>query len=209
MQYELENKKYNVEIIKKGNKNTYIRIDGQLNIVVTTNFFTTKKMVKNILDQNVSAIIKMINKKEKEKNKDNDFYYLGKKYNIVFTNIDEVVVDDNYIFIKKDKLDKWYKKQMNLLFNERLKYNYDLFEENIPFPSLRIRTMKTRWGVCNIKTKNITLNSMLLKYSVDKLDYVIIHELSHLIYPNHSKDFWNLVCKYCPNYKVIRKELKE
>ena len=98
---------------------------------------------------------------------------------------------------------------MQTIFSERLKYNYDLFEENIPFPSLRIRKMKTRWGVCNVKTKTVTLNSLLLKYEIDKLDYVIIHELSHLIYANHSKDFWNLVSKYCPKYKEMRKALKE
>ena len=68
--------------------------------------------------------------------------------------------------------------------------------------------MSTRWGVCNKKTKTITLNSELVKYNIDKLDYVIIHELSHFIYFNHSKSFWNQVGKYCPNYKQIRKDLK-
>ena len=37
----------------------------------------------------------------------------------------------------------------------------------------------------------------------------IIHELSHLLYPNHSKDFWRIVEKYCPNYKKLRKQLRE
>ena len=69
--------------------------------------------------------------------------------------------------------------------------------------------MTTRWGVCNKKTKTITLNSELIKYSIDKLDYVIIHELSHFIHFNHSKEFWLLVSKYCPRYKEIRKELRD
>ena len=74
---------------------------------------------------------------------------------------------------------------------------------------LKIRKMKTRWGVCNKKTKTITLNSELMKYSIDKLDYVIVHELSHFIYFDHSKNFWKQVEKYCPCYKKIRKELKD
>lgn len=209
MEFELNNKIYNVLVVKKNNKNTYLRIDDELNIVVTTNFFTTKKMIQIILKNNSKQILKMIEKKENEINKNSEFYYLGKKYNVVYTNLDDINIDGNYIYAKKDKLDKWYKNQMKNLFSERLKYNYDLFEENIPFPSLRIRTMKTRWGVCNIKTKTVTLNSLLLKYSVDKLDYVIVHELSHLVHANHSKEFWNLVSKYCPEYKKIRKELKE
>ena len=48
----------------------------------------------------------------------------------------------------------------------------------------------------------------IIKLDIKYLDYVIVHELSHLIYPNHSKDFWNLVYKYCPNYKLYRKEMK-
>ena len=69
--------------------------------------------------------------------------------------------------------------------------------------------MKTRWGVCYRKSKTITLNTRLLEYDISCLDYVIIHELSHFIHPNHSKEFWKLVSKYCNNYKDMRKKLKD
>ncbi len=209
MQFNIDDKTYNIVIIKKHNKNTYIRIDEELNIVVTTGIFTTKKMIIDILEKNEKAIIRMLNQKEKELNKKNNFYYLGKEYQLILTNLDEIKFDGNYLYANNKKFNNWYKKQMQTIFSERLKYNYDLFEESIPFPNLRIRTMKTRWGVCNIKTKTVTLNSLLLRYEIDKIDYVIIHELSHLIYANHSKDFWKLVSKYCPKYKEMRKALKE
>ena len=90
-----------------------------------------------------------------------------------------------------------------------LDYNYNLFDEKIPYPILKIRLMKTRWGVCNRRSNTVTLNTKLIEYSLEKLDYVIIHELSHFVHFNHSKNFWNLVSKYCPNYKLIRKELKD
>ena len=85
---------------------------------------------------------------------------------------------------------------------------YQVFEEKIPNPKLKFRKMKTRWGVCNRKENAITLNTDLLKYDLEKLDYVIIHELSHFVHFNHSKEFWLLVEKYCPYYKRIRKELR-
>ncbi len=209
MQFNIDDKTYDIVIIKKSNKNTYIRIDDELNIVVTTGLFTTKKMVADLIKKNEKAIIRMLNQKEKEVNKKDKFYYLGKEYQLILTNLDEINFDGDYLYANSKKFNSWYKKQMQTLFSERLKYNYDLFEEKIPFPSLRIRTMKTRWGVCNIKTKTVTLNSLLLRYEIDKIDYVIIHELSHLIYANHSKDFWKLVSKYCPKYKEMRKALKE
>ena len=83
-----------------------------------------------------------------------------------------------------------------------------MFEESILLPNLKIRKMKTRWGVCNIKTNNITLNFYLSRYNIECLDYVIIHELAHLLEANHSKKFWNIVSKYCSNYKDIRKKLR-
>ena len=55
--------------------------------------------------------------------------------------------------------------------------------------------MTSRWGVCNIKNHNVTLNLELSKYDISALDYVIVHELSHLIEFNHSKNFWNIVEK--------------
>ena len=81
--------------------------------------------------------------------------------------------------------------------------------EDIPVPNLKIRKMRTRWGVCNTKNHNVTLNYNLYKYDIECLDYVIIHELSHFIFPNHSKNFWQQVSKYCPNYKEIRRKLKD
>ena len=68
--------------------------------------------------------------------------------------------------------------------------------------------MKSKWGVCNITKKIVTLNLDLIKLDKKYLDYVIIHELSHLIHPNHSKAFWVLVSKYEKNYKLYRKEMK-
>ena len=69
--------------------------------------------------------------------------------------------------------------------------------------------MKTRWGVCNIISHTITLNLELMKRDISYLDYVIIHEMSHLIYGDHSSRFWALVEANMPNYKKYRDEMKE
>ena len=106
-------------------------------------------------------------------------------------------------------LEKYLDNKIKEVFSEHLKYYYDNYLEDIPKPNLKIRKMSTRWGVCNLRNKNVTLNYYLYKYDIECLDYVIVHELSHFIYPDHSKLFWNQVSKYCKNYKELRKKLKE
>ena len=210
MKYKIGEEYYEVVIEKKNNKNTYLRVKEDLTILITTNFFTTKHSVKKLLDDHKEDLVKMIAKKRKEKEKEENFYYLGKKYDIieVYT-MDNIEFNDNYVLVKsKDVLDKWLKKEMKRLFQERLDYWFDVFEEDIPYPKLKIRKMKTRWGVCNKRDNSVTLNSNLIKYNEACLEYVIVHELSHFVHFDHSKDFWNLVKKYCPRYKEITKELK-
>ncbi len=72
---------------------------------------------------------------------------------------------------------------------------------------VRIRDIKYAWGSCSAN-KNITISYKLIRYSRQAIRYVILHELCHIKYMNHSKDFWNLVAKYMPNYKELKKEYK-
>lgn len=211
MKYEIDNEIYDVIIEKKNNKNLYIRVKDDLTILVTTNFLTSKKQIIEVLNQNQDYLRKMIIKRKKELEKREYVLYLGNKYDLVFSNLFErVEIDGNKIYAKdKTQFDKWYKKQMQKIFDERYELLYNNFEEEIPHFRMRIREMKTRWGVCNVKSKTITLNSRLIEYPLEALDYVIIHELSHLIHFNHSSSFWNLVRKYKPDYKKIRKLLRE
>ena len=72
---------------------------------------------------------------------------------------------------------------------------------------VRIRDIKYAWGSCSAN-KNVTISYKLIYYSKDAIKYVILHELCHTKYMNHSKAFWDLVANYMPNYKEIKKEFK-
>ena len=78
---------------------------------------------------------------------------------------------------------------------------------NLKPNNIRIRDISYAWGSCSTN-KNITISLKLIKYSKEAIKYVILHELCHLKYMNHSKNFWNLVEKYMPDYKEIKKEFK-
>lgn len=211
MIYKLDGKEYNVEIVRKNNKNMYLRVKDANTFLVTTSYFTNDMQVKRFLDNNNAFLRNAIEHKEKELAKNDTFYYLGKTYDIIEVSIlDSISFEGSRIYVpNKKNLDKWLKNEMVRIFKERLEYNYNLFTENIPFPKLKIRNMKTRWGVCNRRDTSVTLNSNLIKEDIEKIDYVIIHELSHLVHFDHSKAFWETVSKYSPRYKQIRKEMRE
>ena len=208
MKIEIDGYEYDIDIIKKNNRNTYVRVkDGK--IVVTTNYLTSKNSIIKLINDNKDSIVKMINKDSKKKDKNENFYYFGKKYDVIYGFNDIDISDDKIYVYDKKCLDKYINKNIYDIYLERLNYWYNVFEEDIPVPNLKIRKMTSRWGVCNIKNHNVTLNYQLSKYDICCLDYVIVHELSHFIHPNHSRDFWNLVGKYYPRYKECRKMLKE
>ncbi len=211
MEFILDGTPYEVVIERKNNKNLYIRIKEDMKIYVTCNYFTTKNTIKKVLEENEKSLIRMINKVNKDNTNSSKFFYLGKSYDIINdSSISKVTIDGNKIYTKdKAMLDKWYKNEIIRVFDERYVYVFNHFDENIKSPILKIRTMKTRYGVYNKKNHTITLNSKLIEFDIEKIDYVIIHELSHIIHFNHSKNFWSLVGKYCKDYKRIRKEMRE
>ena len=205
-EYIYNDKKYNIEIVRKNNKNTYLRVKDN-KIIVSTNYFTTKKQIIKLIEDNTTFINKALDKSIKKK-EDDHFKLFGKSYDIIYGSFNTEINNDK-IYTKDEKaFNKYFTKYIKNIYSERLDYWYNIFEENIPYPNLKIRKMTSRWGVCNIKNHNVTLNLELSKYDISALDYVIVHELSHFIHHNHSKDFWLLVGKYYPNYKDIRKMLR-
>ena len=208
--YRLDGISYKVLVVKKNNKNTYIKIKDDLTIYVTTNYLTSKRDVKTILDNEKNFLRKALSRTRKKMEKEELFYYLGEKYDIILVPFDNIEIDKGKIYVKDEKtLEKWLKREIKRIFTERLEYNYDLFDEDIPFPKLKIRSMKTRWGVCNKRDNSVTLNSKLIKYSIHEIDYVIIHELSHFVHFDHSREFWETVRIHMPDYKKAMAVLKE
>ncbi len=211
MVFSFNNEDYNIYIEKKiRTKNIYLRVKEDLNIYVTCHTFTTNKEIVNLIENNKDKIIKMIERRKKSKEKEESFYYLGKKYDLVYINSPGITFGEDKVFVNSDfNLNKWYLKMASNIFKEEFDKMYDAFIYDIPYPSLTIRKMKTRWGVCNTKACKVTLNLELIKKNPLYLDYVIVHELSHLLHPNHSKAFWQCVEDNFKDYKKIRKELRK
>lgn len=205
----IEDISYEVIIKRKKIKHTYIRVSDDLKIIITTSKAVTRKMIKELLSKKINSIKKMINRQQK-KLRNNDFI-LGYPVDIVVvSNLKKPEFYNNKLYLSdKNKLEAAKKIIAKDLFKERLNYRYSLFKEEIPYPILKIRKMKTRWGVCNPQKETITLNLDLINKEIKYIDYVIVHELIHFIHANHSSDFWNLVAQYINDYKEIKRELRD
>ncbi len=127
--------------------------------------------------------------------------------------ISTIFLDQNQLYINsKNKqeiareIKAWYIKEALSYLNER-----NIFwckKMNLKINRLTIKEQKTCWGSCSSK-KNINYNWRIIMAPLSVIDYLIIHELSHLIHLNHSADFWDHVAFYCPNYKDERNWLKK
>jgi predicted metal-dependent hydrolase len=210
MEIIINDKKYNLYIERKNNKNMYLRVKND-GIYVTTNYLISDRKVIYFVESNYNFIEKASEKVLKKEKKKEEFYYLGKCYQvIIMNNASKIEFFDDRVFVKnKTYLSTFLSHEAERIFSDRLKECYSLFDENIPYPKMMVWKMKRKWGYCNKREKLIKLNFDLIKYSINEIDYVIIHELCHLIEFNHSRKFWSLVKKYMPNYKEAQKILKE
>lgn len=206
MKIELDGINFEVIITKKRIKNIYFRVKEDLKIYVNCNTLCSNNYIEKLLLENKKDIIKMYNNMLDKKEEKTSIYYLGNEMNYIYSN--KIKIDEDTIYGPSiDKINEYLEKNSLKIFKSRLDRIKILFDD-LPEFRLRIRNMKTRWGVCNKSSMTVTLNTNLIHKDVTLIDYVIIHELCHFKHMDHSNAFWNEVEKYYPYYKLARKRLK-
>ena len=142
------------------------------------------------------------------------FFFLGESYSlqILETEKPKLALQGEYFQLAKSALpqaeqhfEKWYKKEARKIFTERIEFYAK--EYGFEYEKLKLSSARTRWGSCSLKG-NINLTWRLIMAPIKIIDYVIVHELSHLREHNHSKAFWKQVEAILPDYKSRRKWLK-
>jgi predicted metal-dependent hydrolase len=186
--------KMNVDFIKSTKiKNIYMKILDDENIQIKSNIYFTIDNAKDLINDKRNWILKHIKKYQYNKLSSKEFFYLGKVYNLKDFNIDILSLDDFYTLKAKNTIHKIVNEYSNKM---------NLYPNNIKF-----RKNKTIWGSCSF-INNISFNIYLMKLPLNAIIYVVIHELAHIKYKNHSKKFWNLVELFCTEYKVIQNLIK-
>ena len=173
---------------------------------------------------------KIISNENKKYISGESFYLLGKMLRLKVCNSSEnsnlnenpeniVYSNGIYLFLQtknpesrplKERLVKeFYKNIATSKYKELAEKVYPIFRKyKVTFPQIKIRKMKSRWGSCLPEKNTIILNSDLILYPESCIEYVIVHEFSHFLYPNHSRQFYNFMTIVMPDWKA-KKEILE
>lgn len=215
----------NIQIIKKDVKNITLKVKPTCEVILTAPLLTTDEYIEYILKKRKDWISKKrafyqenYKPQMKEYVSGENVKYLGKNYRLKIIQSDEecVKLQCGYIQIflkdkdnfekKKRMLNEWYLLKSQNYFKKIITKYSSLINVNVQ--KIRIRQMKTRWGSCNKSKSYINLNSELIKKPSSAIEYVIFHELAHLIHPNHSKEFYNYLSTYMPDWKKRKEQLE-
>lgn len=221
----------NCKIIYKKIKNIYIQIkDGKVIIKVPylTKYDYIEKNIKGKKDWIINNLNKqsLLNKYKNPCKNGDPIYILGKLYyiRIIYTEKkrSSIYSDSTYVYCEinnsnfylEEKQRIEVKKLIDKLYKTIAVQEVQAAMENVyKYTGLQpqeynIKKLKATWGICS-NNKKISINQNLMAYSRHAIEYVCLHEICHLKYMNHSKEFWNMIEKYMPDYKLAKQELKE
>lgn len=217
-------------LTRKSVKNINLRIKPDGRVLVSANNRVPASFIDAFVVQKQAFILSALVRVEEKRNQMQDmprqyvsgecFRLLGKSFclQVVESENEGVSIEgDSLVLRVRDKADfdrrkmtmeKWLRAYQMTVFGELAAQTYELFRNyNVPFPVIKIRTMKTRWGSCHPNKGIITLNSRLIAASRECIAYVVVHEFAHFIHPNHSRQFWDCVSMIMPDWRERKKEL--
>lgn len=179
-------------IVKKGTKNLYARMDENGVINLSIPYFVNKKIIEKFVIDSYLKLNKKKNKKKKCIIENDMVKILGINYEIKdIDNLDYLLTSKLKMYLKNNYLDIC--KRMNI--------------DNIP--SVMLKRVKGYLGQYNKRKHQITLNILITHLDEKCVEYVLIHELTHIKYMNHQQEFWKEVSVHCPDYKRLRNKCKK
>lgn len=216
-------------LTRKKVKNVNLRIrekDGS--IQVSAPYGVSTDFIDGFVASNSDFIFKALEKCRVLENKKKDFsqgdeiYYLGEKYALVTkkADINSVEILKNEVVIsmcepentgkRAGLLEEWLEGERNRVFYEVFEGIFPVFELlGIKRPVLIFKNSVSRWGYCQMQKGIVMMNKQLICVPLPLIEYLVLHELTHFIYPDHSKSFWDFMTRFMPDCKNRRNLLKK
>lgn len=220
--------KIQIKVQFKKIKNMYIRVyppDGEV-VVTAPELMTMDQIQKNLsvhkkwLSKKVLKFKSMKTLLDKQEALPEYLHVWGKLHKIVYREGQ----NKNSISMERSRINVYMRRGFDLEKKKKLLYDWtrrQLIEEaqvlltkwenriGVQVNRLQARKMKTRWGSCNIRKKKINLNTALFVLDKEALEYVLVHEMVHLIEPSHNHNFKTLMTAFLPDWKERKKLLLE
>ncbi|WP_338950802.1 SprT family zinc-dependent metalloprotease [Fusobacterium nucleatum] len=209
-------------VTKKKIKNFIIRIYPDLRIAVSVPLHASNKDIENFIQSKkewIETTLKKIKIAKENKNnlKENIIKILGKEREkkIIESDLERIRLTDTSIYIYSKNIDtleiekklfEWEFEELKNILEKNLEKYTKLLNTNINY--YQIKKISSAWGIYHKKENYISFNFDLIEKDIECIEYVVLHELCHIFYMNHQKDFWTLLEKYMPDYKIRRKKLK-
>ena len=208
-----------MKIIKKKIKNIYIRVEENGTVKVSAPIHTPDSVIEKLIEKNRKKLEKIVAEKKenlidyskaevmpflggfvpikKIKSNKNRFEFKGGK---LFLHLKEGTGKEieNLIF-------KWYFNEAEKIITKFIKKYSPIIPKKIN--RIRIKKMKTRWGSCNSAKGYLNFNVKLVQKPLKGIEYVVVHELTHLIHANHGKEFYNTLERFLPDWKEAKQTL--
>lgn len=216
----------NVDVELKKIKNIHMRIysqDGRVYMSVpeVLGFEGAKKFALGKIDWINKNLAKFANRpqiKPLQYISGEQHFFLGKKYHLQIIEKSGrplVTISDDIMILqvkplsgmeeRKQTLEKWYRKQLEQIIPRYISKWEPLIKVRVK--DFGIRKMKTKWGVCNVRTKIIRFNLELAKRPLQSLEYIVVHEMVHLLERRHNKKFYSYMNYFLPDWRQYKTEL--
>lgn len=218
----------NVEVVLKDIKNIHLSVyppNGRIKIAAplrmdleTIKIYTISKL--SWIKQQQKKLLSQPRESIREYITQESHYYLGKRYLLKIVEVDakpKVILKHKHIILyirpntntekRKEILENWYREKLKEHTADFIKKWEPTMQVTVN--EFGIKKMKTKWGTCNIEAKRIWLNLELAKKPLNCIEYIVIHEMVHLLERNHNQRFIAFMNNFLPFWKEIRKELNQ
>ena len=217
-----------VEIIRKNIKNVHLKVYRELKVAISVPIYAEKSWIESFVQDKKDWIGKQLEKYIKSSGYNNlldlksgsSTQFLGRDLRVylVQSQKEKIEQDEKSVTIylndvenkarENSLFENWWRERAEEIYVKLVNQFMPIFARHgVNKPQVVIRKMKTLWGSCSKHLNKITLNEYLLKADIRCIEYVVFHELTHLIYNAHNKDFYNFLTIYMPDWKERKKRL--
>ena len=227
----LNGKRIEYDLKRKDVKNVNLRIKADRTISVSANARVPERVIEDFIESKSEYILKALAHyeelakyapKPKQYLDGESFRILGhdRRLKIIEGNKNNVEYDESYIMLtvkdstdftlKKKLIDRWLMSICKDTIQSLCDAIYPKFQKyGVAYPTIRYRNMVSRWGSCQPTRGILTFNYGLVEAPISCIEYVVAHEFTHFLHPNHSKKFYQQLAMFMPDWEVRKKILEK